>query len=284
MIAPVAQQDIMNGLRALGFDASSAVIVHASLRSFGYVDGGALAVCRALAAACGTLVLPASSWHLTGVPAPPGLRRPDNAVSMAATWQEFDAAVARAVPYSADLPIDRALGPIPETARRALPHRRSPHPLLSFLAIGQHADHVLAAQRLDWPLGPLEALADLGGDVLLLGVTHASNTAIHLAEQRLGRSCFWRYAKAHDRVWMELPNIPGESGGFDDIEPGLLPATQEIQIGACHARRVAIADVLTVATRMILDNPAALLRESSDPDSRYTAALRQRLARLSVQE
>src|SRR5437588_5793630 len=125
-----------------------------------------------------------------------------------ATWQEFDAALARAVPYSDDLPIDSALGRIPETVRRALPHRRSPHPLMSYLALGRHADHVFAAQRLDWPLGPLEALADLSGDVLLLGVTHASNTTIHLAEQRLGRSCFWRYAKAHDSVWMELPNIP----------------------------------------------------------------------------
>jgi aminoglycoside 3-N-acetyltransferase len=153
--------------------------------------------------------------------------------------------------------------------------------LFSFLAVGRHAERVLAAQRLDWPLGPIEALEDLAGDVLLLGVTHTSNTTIHLAEQRLGRSCFWRYAKAHEGVWMELPNLPGDSDGFDAIEPALRGVTQEVQVGACRVRRVAVRDVLGVAMRMILADPAALLRPQADPDSQSAAALRQRVARVS---
>jgi len=70
---------LVTGLRELGLDKSSAVIVHSSLRSFGYVDGGALDVCRGLVEVCGTLLMPAASWDLTGVPAPPGLVRTKSA-------------------------------------------------------------------------------------------------------------------------------------------------------------------------------------------------------------
>src|SRR5690242_13699748 len=110
----VTESDIAAGLRALGLDETSSVIVHSSLRSFGHVDGGALAVCRALVSVCGTLLMPAATWNQTGVPAPPGLIRPHNAPYVAANWEEFEAALARAVPYSPDLPIERVLGRIPE--------------------------------------------------------------------------------------------------------------------------------------------------------------------------
>jgi len=53
---------ISGELEALGLDASATVIVHASLRSFGWVDGGAVTVCHALVDSCGTVVLPATSW------------------------------------------------------------------------------------------------------------------------------------------------------------------------------------------------------------------------------
>ncbi len=275
----VTASDIVDGLRVLGLNSSSAVIVHASLRSFGEVSGGASIVCQALFSTGATLLVPAGSWDLTGIPAPPGLLRPHNAAPMASTWQEFDKALSRAVPFTDDLPIDKELGLIPETMRRAYPHHRSHHPLMSYLALGPHASALVAAQRLDWPLGPLEALAELEGDVLLLGVSHTSNTVIHLAEQRLGRSRFYRYAKVADRVWMELPNIPGQSHRFDEIEPHCRAATQEVMIGSCRARRVPIREVLAVAERLILANPAALLCEH--PDCRCFAALQQRLETLS---
>ncbi len=44
----VTESDIVHGLRALRLKSSSAVIVHASLRSFGEVSGGASTVCQAL--------------------------------------------------------------------------------------------------------------------------------------------------------------------------------------------------------------------------------------------
>jgi aminoglycoside 3-N-acetyltransferase len=275
------EPEIVDGLRALGLDDSSTVLVHSSLRSFGHVDGGAVTVCRALVAVCGTVLVPAGAGDCTGIPAPPGLIRPHNAVQVAGTWEEFDAALAQAIPFSPDLPIDRELGRIPETMRQSFPHRRGAHPLLSFLAAGRNAAELTAAQTPSWPLGPIEALASLGGDVLLLGVDHTVNTAIHLAEQRLGRSRFYRYAKAADGVWMELPNIPGHSHRFNDIEPELAARTREVVIGLCRARRIAVCDVLATAERLIQERASALL--CPDPECRCGAALRQRLAWLASQ-
>jgi aminoglycoside 3-N-acetyltransferase len=160
----VTEADIVHGLRVLGLHSSSAVIVHSSLRSFGNVEGGAYTVCQALLSTGATLLLPAGSWEMTGIPAPPGLLRPRNAVRTAAIWQGFDEAVSRAVPFSGHLPIDKELGIIPETMRRTFPHLRSCHLLMSYLALGPYAQHLIGAQRLDWPLGPLETLAERQGD------------------------------------------------------------------------------------------------------------------------
>jgi aminoglycoside 3-N-acetyltransferase len=160
--------------------------------------------------------------------------------------------------------------------RLTLPHERSTHPLFSFLATGTHARELVEAQRLDWPLGPIEALAAVGGHVLLLGVGHTSNTTIHLAEQHLGRSLFYRYAKAGPGSWLELPNVSGESHRFDEIEPALRPFTTETRIGHCRARLIAVEDILTCTTTVIEADPAALLCE--DETCRCWAALQQRLA------
>lgn len=96
----VTESDIIHGLKVLGLNSSSAVMVHSSLRSFGNVEGGAYTVCQALLSTGATLLLPAGSWEMTGILAPPGLLRPWNAVRAASTWQAFDEAVSRAVPFS----------------------------------------------------------------------------------------------------------------------------------------------------------------------------------------
>lgn len=272
----VGRGDIEAGLRALGVDGDT-VVVHASLRSFGWVDGGAAAVAEALVSVCGTVVVPSGTWDLTGVPAPPGPGRPDNAARSAASWAELDAAVERAVPYDPSLPIDAWLGAVPEAVRVGHAHVRGAHPLFSFLAVGPHAGEVIDGDLLARPLLPLERVEALRGTVLLLGVGHTSNTAVHLAEQRLGRSCFFRYAKIAPEAWAELPNVSGESHRFGDLEPALRPFTREVTIGSCRARAVPIAEVLRCATEAVERDPAALLCADRDC-ARCRAAEHQREA------
>ncbi|MEU4604307.1 AAC(3) family N-acetyltransferase [Kribbella sp. NPDC023972] len=276
MTGVVTEAEIAEGLGSLGLDSTSSVLVHASLRSFGRVEGGPEAVCRALLGTCGTVMMVSGTWEQTGVPAPPGLVRPQNTYYNAASWAAFDEELENAVPFTPDLPVDPWLGRIAEVMRLGFAHERSTHPLFSFLAVGTHARQLIEAQRLEWPLGPIDALAELGGHVLLLGVGHTSNTTIHLAEQRLGRSRFYRYAKVAPQAWAELPNVSGASHTFDEIEPELRPVTAEVRIGDCRARLIAVEDVLSCATRLIVADPAALLCE--DRDCRCGAALEQRLA------
>jgi len=272
----VSAAEIADGLTRLGLDRSSNVIVHSSLKSFGYVDGGAEAVCDALTDTCGTVLAPAGTWDFTGIGPPPGTARAHNAYDPAPTWEAFDEELDRATAFSPDLPIDRELGRIPETLRLTRTPARTAHPLFSYIAVGPAADQLLAAQRPDWPLGPIEELRRLNGDVLLLGVDHTADTTIHLAEQLLGRSCFYRYAKTADRVWTEFPNIPGESHEFDAIEPSLRSATRETTIGNCRARKIPITAVLAATRQLVLADPAALL--CTTPTCRCAAAHQQRLA------
>lgn len=280
----VTEERIAAGLRELGLDRDSAVIVHASLRSFGRVDGGADAVARALVEVCGTVLMVGGSWDRTGVPAPPGLVRPHNAVLAAASWAEFDTALERAVPFTPDLPVDGWLGRVAEALRRRSDHQRGAHPTFSFVAAGTHARRLVEAQRIDWPLGPIEELESLDGQVLLLGVDHTSNTTIHLAEQRLGRGRFFRYAKTAPGVWAELPNISGESHRFDEIEPELAAVTRETMVGDGSARSrvrlVPVREVLAATTRLVEADPAALL--CADAECRCGAAYEQRLAVLQA--
>jgi len=276
----LSAKGVAEGLRQVGLDSASTAIVHSSLRSFGDTDGGAATVADVLVSVCGTVVVPSGTWDLTGVPAPPGLVRPNNAVRCAESWNDFDAAVESAVPFSIDLPIDRGLGAIPEAVRLRHPHVRGRHPLFAFLATGSGAAEVLAAERPDWPLGPIEAVASVDGVVVLLGVDHTVNTAIHLAEQYLGRSRFYRYAKvAAPNVWAEFPNVPGQSHRFHEIEPALRSATRETTIGDCRVRVVRVRDVLRLATEMVTRNPSALLCDEAE--CRCDAARRQREAVLS---
>ena len=62
---------------------------------------------------------------------------------------------------------------------------RSSHPHYSMAALGPLAQELCGTHDLDWSIGPdspLGRVADHGGQVLLLGVGHGSNTSLHVAE------------------------------------------------------------------------------------------------------
>ncbi|MFC7623436.1 AAC(3) family N-acetyltransferase [Microlunatus sp. GCM10028923] len=277
----IGRDELVAGLDRLGLGPESIVFLHASLRSFGRVDGGAETVLAAVRQVCGTVLMFGAVGDRTGVPAPPGLVRPNNSFYEADSWAAFDAAVAAATPARPGLPTDAWLGAIAAAFADQPDVISGDHPLYPFRAAGDHAEELIKAQRPDLMLGPVDALDRLAGDVLLLGVGHHANTTIHLAEQRLGRSLFYRYAVVAPGVWAEVPNVSGESHQFDDLEPQLAAATTETMIGNCRARRVPARAVLAAATSVIMNDPAALL--CPDPDCRCGGAFRQRLAVLAAE-
>ena len=178
---PVTVSSLMGDLRALGVEAGSALIVHSSLKSLGWVCGGPVAVIQALERALGpggTLVMPTHSGDLSD---PAQWRNPP----VPEPWWEI---IRQTMPaYDPDLTPTRQMGAIPETFRKQRGVLRSAHPQVSFAAWGSHAQYVTEKHAIEVDLGegsPLARVYELGGHVLLLGVGHGNNTSLHLSEYR----------------------------------------------------------------------------------------------------
>jgi aminoglycoside 3-N-acetyltransferase len=182
---PATVATLRADLAALGDLTGQVVLVHSSLSALGFVVGGAQAVVEALLAWLGprgTLVVPTFSTHLSDPArwaAPPV---PE------AWWQIIrDQTPA----FDPDLTPTREMGVIADTVRAHPQARRSAHPMHSFAAIGPAAEQIVGHHDLEFGLtegSPLVPLLGLDAWVLLLGVGHANNTSLHLAEHRAGLS------------------------------------------------------------------------------------------------
>ena len=179
--APVTVDSLVRDLGELGVESGMTLLVHSSLSALGWVCGGPVAVVLALEellGAQGTLVMPAHSTNLTE---PSLWQNPP----VPESWWET---IRRSMPaYNPDLTPTVQMGAVVECFRKQPGTMRSAHPHHSFVARGRHAERVTAGHALAWSLGeesPLARVYDLDGWVLLLGVPHANNTSLHLAEHR----------------------------------------------------------------------------------------------------
>ena len=163
--APLRLPDLVRDLLALGVRPGDLLMVHSSLRSIGFVEGGPETVVDALLQAIGpqgTLVVPTFTYPTAGNP-------------------EF-------VFDPAHTPSQ--MGAISEAARRRPHAHRSIHLAHSIAAIGPLAETIATSGG---PSGwdahsPMRQVFDRNGRYLLLGVPYQNLTAMHLCE-----------------VWLELP-------------------------------------------------------------------------------
>jgi aminoglycoside 3-N-acetyltransferase len=201
--------DLVRDLRALGLTSGRVVLMHASMRSLGFVVGDAQAVVDALLEALGpdgTLVVPT---HTPSNTDPAGWRNPPVPQSW---WPVIRAQTPAFDPLRTP---SRWMGFLAETVRTRPGAVRSDHPQVSFAAIGARAAEVVAGHRLDDMLGeqsPLGAVNRLDGAVLLLGCGHDANTSLHLAEYRqkappraaTGSSVRRSDGTAHWTTWVDV--------------------------------------------------------------------------------
>src|SRR5512142_1191505 len=166
-----------------------------------------------------------------------------------------------ALPFRRDMPAYKQMGIIPETLRKHPRAKRSVHPIQSFAGI--YAERLLAAQSIQNPLGPIGALVEADGWVLLLGVDHTVNTSIHYAEKLAGRRQFTRWALLADRI-IECPGFPGDSSGFEAIAPDLAGATRIVRAGDAVIQAMPLQMLIQVAVDRIQADPLALLCERQD--------------------
>ena len=225
--AVVTAADIADAARLLGLSGLP-VCVHASLRSFGWVDGGAPAVVNGLLAERCTVLVPTFSWTFA-VPPPAKLRRPRNAWDYD-SWEASSAGEGRIfTPDSNEIDVED-MGAIPASIV-SMPERvRGCHPLCSFSAVGPLATRLVSGQTPLHVWAPLEALARAGGSVVLMGVGVGKMTLLHLAEQTAGRNPFRRWANGTDGDPIEV-EAGGCSDGFGDLLPVLRPLQRECKVG-----------------------------------------------------
>ena len=177
----VARELLVQQFATLGVRDGGVVIVHSALSKLGWVAGGAQAVVEALLIAVGaqgTIVMPTHSGHLSD---PAHWQHPP----IPPDW--VDDARDALPAFDAQLTPTRQMGQIVDCFRMHAGTIRSAHPLLSFAANGPLADALIAGHGLTPAMGegsPLSRLYDADAQVLLLGVSHAHNTSLHLAECR----------------------------------------------------------------------------------------------------
>ena len=178
---PASVASLTSDLRGLGLSRGATVIVHSSLSRLGYVAGGSQAVVLALLEAIGTsgtLIMPTHSSDLSD---PAAWRHPPVPEEW---WEEIRASMPA---FDPDLTPTRRMGSVVECFRHLSGVRRSNHPTVSAAALGPNAGVIVTGHALAFGLGessPQARLYDLNGWVLLLGVSHANNTSLHLAEYR----------------------------------------------------------------------------------------------------
>jgi len=158
----VTYDDIVQGLKKLPLGKNPTILVHSSLKSFGYVEGGAEAVIAALLNVCGidgTLVMPVLSY---------GSVDEDN-------------------PFFDVLETPSECGIITETFRKMPCTRRSIHVVSSAAAAGKNAED-LTRFHSDTPCGfgtPYRKVIENDGYCLFIGTGFGSNTLFHAAEEHV---------------------------------------------------------------------------------------------------
>jgi aminoglycoside 3-N-acetyltransferase len=217
--SPHTVRSLSVDLRALGVASGGVVLLHSSLRSLGFVVGGAQAVVQALldvVGSDGTLVVPT---HTSDNSDPVDWQHPPVPESWWPVIREqapgFDPALSRS----------RSMGVIAESVRTWPGALRSNHPWVSFAAVGAHAADVTADHQLDDALGersPLGAVYRLDGSVLLLGCGYDSNTSLHLGEwrqaspPRAARGSAVRNPDGSSR-WVTWTDVAEDEGDFEQL-------------------------------------------------------------------
>lgn len=215
---PVTVDSMTGDVLDLGVEAGGTVLVHGSLSSLGWVCGGAPAVVDALQRVVtedGTLVMPT---HSLGNMEPSDMKHPPVPESWYETVREQMPA------YRPEVTPTQGMGAIAECFRSYPGVRRSPHPQHSFAAWGADAGFVTEDHSLEYSLGensPLARVYDLGGDVLFLGTTHATNTSFHLAEYRADVDVDTTTSASAvivdgDREWVEYEDLAIDDGDFPE--------------------------------------------------------------------
>lgn len=177
----LTKDDLIEQFKNCGLTTGQTVFVHTSLKSLGFVVGGAETLIRALLEIVGeegTLMMPSQTWKnldpSTGV-------HWEEPVEWWPIIREYWPA------YNKEITPTLTMGVVAEMFRKWPEAHRSDHPARSIAAVGKHAEYLTADHELSNIFGsnsPVDKLYTLDGYILLVGVGYDKNTSLHLAETR----------------------------------------------------------------------------------------------------
>ncbi|ANU22164.1 aminoglycoside N(3)-acetyltransferase [Planococcus donghaensis] len=243
-------------LQKLGIVAGDRIMVHSSLKSMGWIAGGAQAVVEALLETiteAGTIIMPAQSsdnsdpvyWMQPPVPE---------------NWHQsirdhlpaFD-------PHLSGL---RGMGKIAECFHRHPATIRSPHPSHSFMAWGAHAKDWMSEQPIDDSFGeksPLAKMLQAKVKILLIGVDFDSCTALHYAEfVQENRSTSPQGAamiQDGERVWQTYDCIDMDSERFPEIAKAFPGVISKGVLGQAETQIVDMKEIVEFGIDWIKEHP-----------------------------
>ena len=261
---PRTRRSLAADLRDLGLAEGCTVLVHSSLRSLGWVVGGAQAVVLALLDVLGpqgTIVVPTQSGDISD---PASWAHPP----IPADW--WPVVRAEMPPFDPARTPSSYMGQVAEAVRTWPGARRSDHPICSFAALGAVADRVVSVHDLDCalgersPLGTLDELARTGDvRVLFLGTTWATCTAFHLAEYRQAEPP--RIVNGHPvatpgggQRWEKYTDVDLDEGDFGDVGAAFeaTGTTRTGLVGSAPCRLFALAEAVAFAQQWLPLNRA----------------------------
>ncbi len=176
----VKYEDLVDGFKRVGLSSGDVVFVHSSLKSFGYVEGGAETVVKALLDVLGPEgTLSAPIFYKFFWEGPDQVWDRDNTPSL--------------------------MGKISEVIRTWPGSKHSPHAPHPIAAIGKYADDLTERYNLSdfADDSPFARLVELNAWILLIGVDYNRCTLIHLLEEKF---------QVPYRHWVELEGTVIDKG------------------------------------------------------------------------
>ena len=240
-MSEVRKTDIVAGLRSLGLEAGSGVMVHSSLSSFGHVEGWARTVIEAIQEVltpAGTLLMPSFCHQRPYHEGGPGYFDPTSTPT--------------------------ASGAIPDAFWRMPDVRRSVQPTHAYAAWGSNADRYTRWHHRTLTMGPESPLGLLhadGGFGLLIGVDYHVNTFHHVVEMSTGAPCLGLRTEAYPIRLSDGRMVMGRTWGWRGGEcplndtaryqPLMQPYQREVRIGASRVILFRLGDCWEVVSRML---------------------------------
>jgi len=245
----IRYRDCIQTFRQLGLTGRNHLIAHCSTFPPPGLHGGFETLLAALLESCDSFITPSFTPQTMVIPEV----GPINNVILYGQHHEHNR---QAEFFSPQLPAAPQLEPFVSVVLSHPQSCRSDHPLLSFAGI--NADDQLEEQTMRSPFEPLRALAELDGDVLLIGTDHTANVTIHYAEQVAGRRPFTRWALTRSGA-VTCPGYPGCASGFNAIRSHLEPVIRQDDLGSTVVTLIPIRDLIQAVVGWIHVEPAALL-------------------------